>query len=252
MGHRLLPAAAWGIFDDGVEAEPDVPYCARCARALTSSGEHTITTVLDAEALGFVVCPRVFGYGQGRSQTRVTAATVGSASGPSGAGRLRGSMTMRRHPRTAAGNRHITEVTKGHFSPCASVAAQIARNAQAHAELAEEFGLRTGAEVAARARANGYHWLGPAKRWRRRGLVFAVEVCGQTRYPGFQFDAAGRPQPIIAAVIEAFGTCLTGWELALWFTGANDWLGGLRPVDVLNAREDVVAAARRLRAELLT
>ena len=64
MGHTLLPAVALGIFDDGVEAEPDVPYCAQCARALTASGEYTITRVLDADALGLMICPRCSGTGR--------------------------------------------------------------------------------------------------------------------------------------------------------------------------------------------
>jgi hypothetical protein len=63
-GHRQLPAAALGIFDDGEEAEPDVPYCAECARALIGTGEYTVTRVLDADALGSVVCPRCSGAGR--------------------------------------------------------------------------------------------------------------------------------------------------------------------------------------------
>jgi hypothetical protein len=45
---------------------------------------------------------------------------------------------------------------------------------------------------------------------------------------------------------------MSGWELALWFTGSSDWLGGLRPVDVLDTDADqVVEAAQRLAEEIL-
>lgn len=159
-------------------------------------------------------------------------------------------MTMGWHPRTPAPDSHLNDVPKGGWRPNTPVVAQLARNAQAQAQLTEEFGLCAEAEVAARAR--GCPWFGPARRWHGRERVFAVDVLGKTRYPGFQFDHAGRPRPVIDSVIEALDDRLTGWELARWFTGANDRLGGLHPVDVLDATDHVVAAARCLRAELLT
>lgn len=64
VGHRLLPAAALGIFDDGDQAEPNVPYCAACAQALADSGEYTVTDVLDADALGTEPCPHCHGSGR--------------------------------------------------------------------------------------------------------------------------------------------------------------------------------------------
>jgi hypothetical protein len=42
------------------------------------------------------------------------------------------------------------------------------------------------------------------------------------------------------------------WKTALWFTGSVGWLGGARPVDVLDSDPDaVVVAAGRLAAEVL-
>ena len=62
-GHGRLPAAAVGVFDDGDEAYPDVPYCASCAHALIECGEFTVTRVLNASAFGLVACPECGGTG---------------------------------------------------------------------------------------------------------------------------------------------------------------------------------------------
>lgn len=64
VGHERLPAAAVGVFDDGDEAYPDVPYCANCAHALIDGGEFTVTRVLNALALGSVACPECGGTGR--------------------------------------------------------------------------------------------------------------------------------------------------------------------------------------------
>ena len=129
---------------------------------------------------------------------------------------------------------------------------QAQRNAAARAALADEFGLRSGADVAHAGGSHAQNRSAMADRWRTRSQVFTVQAGGKAVFPGFQFDTHGRPRPVIAQILEVFGDRLGGWELALWFTGNNDWLGGLRPVDALDSNaEQVVDAARRLRAELL-
>ena len=91
-----------------------------------------------------------------------------------------------------------------------------------------------------------------ARRWKAEGKVFTISSAGQQRFPGFQFGPDGRPLPVIAQVLTVLGQRLSGWELALWFTGSNGWLGGERPVDVLDSDPElVVDAAGHLAAELL-
>jgi hypothetical protein len=129
---------------------------------------------------------------------------------------------------------------------------QVRRNALAHADLADEFGLLSAATVARLAGSTAGNPSALASRWRAEGKVFAVEVDGAQRFPGFQFGAGGRPRPVVASVLAAVGGRLAGWELALWFTGADDRLGGMRPVDVLDSDPDlVVDAAGRLADEIL-
>jgi hypothetical protein len=133
-----------------------------------------------------------------------------------------------------------------------AVLEQVNRNAQAQAELADEFGLRSSTDVAKLARSTASNRAATANRWVNQRKVFTVDVDGAQRFPGFQFDENGRPRPIIADVLAAFGDRLTGWELALWFTGSSDWLGDEHPVDVLDSDPElVVEAARRLADEIL-
>jgi hypothetical protein len=88
--------------------------------------------------------------------------------------------------------------------------------------------------------------------WLEQGRVFLVPAADGERLPGFQFDGRGVPRPVIADVLRWFADRLPTWELALWFTGSNDWVGGKRPVDVLDsAPELVVQAAAHLAEGLL-
>jgi hypothetical protein len=129
---------------------------------------------------------------------------------------------------------------------------QVQRNAEAQVELADEFELLSSSAVAELAGSTASNRAATANRWSTAHRVFTVDVEGAQRFPGFQFDENGKPLPVIADVLAAVGDRLTGWELALWFTSSNDWLGELRPVDVLDSDpERVVEAAARLADEIL-
>lgn len=121
------------------------------------------------------------------------------------------------------------------------------RNAKCRAELLQEFGALSGEQIAEeRSRAANRHAL--AARWRKEGKLFGVPYRGQTLYPAFQLDADGALRPVIAEVLAALPRKrMSDWELALWWTAANGWLCGRRPVDLLDDESQaLVAAARRL------
>lgn len=131
-----------------------------------------------------------------------------------------------------------------------SVVTQVQRDAELRAALADEFGLLSGAEVAERAGSRASNARAMASRWSTSGRIFAVPVDQAQRFPGYQFDEEGRPRPVVANVIGRLAPHLTAWELALWFVGANGWLGGERPVDVLASTDEVIQAADKLAEEL--
>lgn len=64
--------------------------------------------------------------------------------------------------------------------------------------------------------------------------------------PLFQFEPRSRTvRAASRAVLAELGTVLDGWALAFWFVSPHAWLGGERPVDLLDERlDDVLAAAR--------
>jgi hypothetical protein len=130
--------------------------------------------------------------------------------------------------------------------PTPTVVLQARRNAQARAAMLEEFGALTAAEVADLAGSEAKNSSALAGRWRREGRVLAVEHLGTLYYPGFQFDSSGKPRPDIARVLRYLGSPdVTSWQQVLWFTSANGWLGGRRPVDLLDDDGDAVVAAAK-------
>ena len=131
---------------------------------------------------------------------------------------------------------------------------QVRRNAEARKRLIDEFGLYTSGELAELRQAQTANASVEPRRWLREGRIFEVPpVAGGRRYPGFQFDASGRPLPALRPVLDALGDVLAGWELALWFTGPNASLDGARPVDRLTrSASGVLQAAEHERDTALS
>ncbi len=82
-----------------------------------------------------------------------------------------------------------------------------------------------------------------AARWRADGKIFAIEHQSRLLYPAFQFDDQGKPKPILARVLEALGDGVGPWQTAIWFTTGNPWLGGQKPVDLLEVEPERVEEA---------
>lgn len=88
--------------------------------------------------------------------------------------------------------------------------------------------------------------------WEREGKIFTVAHQGTKYLSSFQFDEKGLPRPAVADVLRAFGGRTSNWGLALWWTANSGWLGGRRPVDLLNsAPERVVQAAESEASEVV-
>jgi poly(hydroxyalkanoate) granule-associated protein len=129
---------------------------------------------------------------------------------------------------------------------------QARRNAAAREELISEFGLLSSSDIAAQAGSRAKNKASLANRWKQEGKLLSVPHQGSTYYPAFQLDAEGKPYPAVAGVLKAFGTKLSDWGLALWFTGRYGWLGDRRPVDLLATEPGrVVEAAQREAAPLV-
>ena len=130
--------------------------------------------------------------------------------------------------------------------PTEAQVVQFRRNAEARTELLQHFGALTAEHIGERySTARNRHAL--AVRWRKEKRIFSVSYKGQTLYPGFQFDDDGA-KPGVRMVLEALPTEeMSPWEVALWWTAGNGWLGGQRPVDLLGEHdEELEMAASRL------
>jgi hypothetical protein len=148
-------------------------------------------------------------------------------------------------PRAADELEQLTEAMTPEFSvPTPPVVLQARRNAEARTALLNEFGGLNATQVAELAGSEAKNTSALAGRWRREGRILAVEHHAKLYYPGFQFDASGIPKPPVAAVLNRLDApSMTPWQQALWFTTANGWLSGRRPVDVLDEEPDSVVAA---------
>lgn len=126
--------------------------------------------------------------------------------------------------------------------PTPAAVLQARRNSAARAALIEELGLLTSGDVADLNESVADNRAALASRWKREGRIFSVRHHGQDYFPAFQLDAEHRPRAVIGRVLEALGGA-EGWETALWFVAANGYLGGRRPVDLLESDPDAVVRA---------
>jgi hypothetical protein len=136
--------------------------------------------------------------------------------------------------------------------PTPAAVLQARRNAEARNALFAEFGALRSAEVAELAGSRAANRAALANRWRGEERVMAVQVGDELLYPGFQFTSEGKPHPTVALALAELRSNghVSDWQAALWFVAANGWLGGRRPVDLLDAEPDaVVDAAAREAAE---
>jgi hypothetical protein len=130
--------------------------------------------------------------------------------------------------------------------PSPAVVLQARRNAEARTELFTEFGALTASQVAELSGSEAKNRSALAGRWRREGKLVAVEHHGTVYYPAFQFDQDGKPRPVVESVLEQLhDPQMTSWQQTLWFTTANGWLDGRRPVDLLVSEPSAVIAAAR-------
>lgn len=126
---------------------------------------------------------------------------------------------------------------------------QLRRNAEARKAFLAEFGALTSKQVAELVGSRATNRAALANRWKAQGRIFAIEAGGQTLFPAFQFAEDGQPRPAVADILAVFGPKAGGWQTALWFAGANGWLGAKRPVDLLKSAPEAVTAAARREAE---
>jgi hypothetical protein len=131
--------------------------------------------------------------------------------------------------------------------PTPAVVLQARRNAEARSSFLAEFGALRSSEIADLAGSRAANRAALANRWRTENRIVGVTWRDELVYPGFQFTSDGRPLPAMQAALAALRSDphTTDWQTALWFSTPTSWLGGKRPIDLLNAVPDLVTEAAR-------
>ena len=118
---------------------------------------------------------------------------------------------------------------------------QMRRNAEARHRFLAEHGALASEEVAEIAGSRARNRAARAYRLQRGQKVFAVRYHGRTLFPAFQFEADGEVRLAIPQVLRALhDRGLSGWEMALWFVAGSSFLGGRRPLDLLDEDPELV------------
>ncbi len=127
--------------------------------------------------------------------------------------------------------------------PAPTVIDQARRNAGARAKFVQVHEMLDADQVHELFGSTARNRVSLAARWRADGKVFALDHRGRLLYPGFQFDQQGWPKGIIGKVLAILGDAGGPWQTAIWFTSANGWLGGKRPLDLLDSEPSRVLDA---------
>ena len=127
--------------------------------------------------------------------------------------------------------------------PASTVIDQARRNAGARAKFVKAYEMLDAEQVHELFGSAAKNRAALAARWRSDGKIFALDYRGRLLYPAFQFDRQGRPKDIIGKVLVMLGDAAGPWQTAIWFTSANGWLDGKRPLDLLDSEPDRVLDA---------
>lgn len=119
------------------------------------------------------------------------------------------------------------------------------RWAEARATFLAEHESVTAPELARLTGSKSANLSARAHSWVKANRIFSVNDGTAGRYPLFQLRE-GQPLPQLAEILPMLRRKLSNWQIALWFTAPNAWVGGWRrPIDVLTESPDIVLDAAR-------
>ena len=154
------------------------------------------------------------------------------------------SLCLPRLPRAARGSRILLQVKNLSNVPETEVPADEA-TLEWHRNFIKKVPTWTAAEISSQTATKSSIKSAAASRWLREGRIFSVRFAGEQRFPRFEFQN-GAPIPVIAKVIKIFATDATGWSLAFFFANPNPYIGGRKPIELIQTDPDrVVSLAER-------
>ena len=86
---------------------------------------------------------------------------------------------------------------------------------------------------------------GQLELWKANEKIFSVCHNNVELFPDYAFDRLNNwnPNANLPLVIKSFKSLKTDWAIAMWLAGANGFLGGRRPQDLLDQDSEVLKAA---------
>jgi hypothetical protein len=119
------------------------------------------------------------------------------------------------------------------------------RWAETRATFLAEYESVTAPELARLTGSKSANLSARAHSWVKANRIFSVNDGTAERYPLFQLRE-GQPLPQMAEILPILKRKLSNWQIALWFTAPNAWVGAWRqPIEVLTESPDVVLDAAR-------
>jgi hypothetical protein len=116
---------------------------------------------------------------------------------------------------------------------------------RAKREILQSGDLLTSTQIAKIASLGGNDPGISPDRWKQERKIFTLSHDGTDYYPAYALDWENdfRPLKAMEDALGIFGNSKGGWALAFWFAGANSYLGGRRPQDVMASEPEKVLAA---------
>lgn len=140
----------------------------------------------------------------------------------------------------------LAEVLVPRTPPSPRLLKEAAMLVQSRKAVLESGDWLTAAELAQLAELSARNPSAQPNKWKKQGLIFAINHRGVDYFPGYGLDdkAGFRPVKALARIIAIFCEHKDAWGMAYWFRSENSFLGGKRPQDLLvSAPERVMDAA---------
>lgn len=81
--------------------------------------------------------------------------------------------------------------------------------------------------------------------WKINKRIFSVRNNDVELFPSYAFDRSNQwnPRESLSLIIKSFEARKSDWAIAIWLAGANGFLGGRRPQDILVQNVEILKAA---------
>lgn len=117
------------------------------------------------------------------------------------------------------------------------------QNTKIRQDFIDRYGVFSAQEINTKYAFNKTSPVNIVDEWERDGRIFTVTLNDKKLFPAIQFNNHGIPIPEIKLILDTAADKVVGWELAIWLVTPNGWLGGSKPLDLLNDNlPDVLSA----------